>query len=179
MTDQPKPPVPVNRAPVLTLWATVVAERLDHSPETALLLGRYVCGSSARIKARRIGVADAAHDAEEWRAQAPALKQCREVIRLLGIEVPVSRTEDDTLSVEDGGKPTSAGSVRSYLVRAFGDRLAEVRAEMAALAVSRPPEELNRVGFRLYEAFRPDVAKGAEEAMGRSGKQGTILAANH
>jgi hypothetical protein len=29
------PPIRVNRAPVLTLWATVVAERLGQPPETA------------------------------------------------------------------------------------------------------------------------------------------------
>jgi hypothetical protein len=28
---------------------------------------------------------------------------------------------------------------------------------MEALAASLPPEELNRVGFRLYERFRPDT----------------------
>jgi hypothetical protein len=33
---------------------------------------------------------------------------------------------------------------------------------MEALVVSLPPEELNRVGFRLYERFRPDVPAGAE-----------------
>jgi len=32
----PAPPIRVNRAPVLTLWATVVAERLGYPPETAL-----------------------------------------------------------------------------------------------------------------------------------------------
>ena len=38
------PSVRVNRAPVLTLWAAVVAERLGHPPETALALGRFVAG---------------------------------------------------------------------------------------------------------------------------------------
>ena len=33
---------------------------------------------------------------------------------------------------------------------------------MEALAASLPPEELNRVGFRLYEAFRPEVREGAQ-----------------
>ncbi len=33
---------------------------------------------------------------------------------------------------------------------------------MEALASSLPPEELNRVGFRLYEQFRPDVPEGAQ-----------------
>jgi hypothetical protein len=47
-------PVTVNRAPVLTLWAAVVAERLGHPPDTALTLGRSVAGSAARVKARNI-----------------------------------------------------------------------------------------------------------------------------
>jgi len=51
---------------------------------------------------------------------------------------------------------------RDRLAKAFGERLGEVRAAMETLAVSLPPEELNRVGFRLYEAFRPAVAQGAE-----------------
>ena len=43
----PTPPIRVNRAPVLTLWAAVVAERVGHPPDTALTLGRAVAGSSA------------------------------------------------------------------------------------------------------------------------------------
>ncbi len=34
--------IAVNRAPVLTLWAAVVAEQLGQPPETALTLGRAV-----------------------------------------------------------------------------------------------------------------------------------------
>ena len=32
---------------------------------------------------------------------------------------------------------------------------------MEALADALPPEELNRIGFRLYERFRPEVPAGA------------------
>ena len=45
----------LNRAPVLTLWAAVVAERLGHPADTALTLGRAVAGSSARSRGRSIG----------------------------------------------------------------------------------------------------------------------------
>jgi hypothetical protein len=31
---------------------------------------------------------------------------------------------------------------------------------MQDLAAQLPPEELNRTGFRLYEAFRPEVPEG-------------------
>jgi hypothetical protein len=37
-------PLEINRAPVLTLWAAVVAERLGHPAGTALTLGRAVAG---------------------------------------------------------------------------------------------------------------------------------------
>jgi hypothetical protein len=33
---------------------------------------------------------------------------------------------------------------------------------MDTLARSLPPEELNRVGFRLYEQFRPEVPAGVK-----------------
>jgi hypothetical protein len=47
-------PLEINRAPVLTLWAAVVAERLGHPANTALTLGRAVAGSAAQVKARNI-----------------------------------------------------------------------------------------------------------------------------
>jgi hypothetical protein len=60
----------------------------------------------------------------------------------------------------DKGRPASPAGVRTYLTRAFGDRLGEVRAAMEGLAASLPPDELDRVGFRLYERFRPEVPEG-------------------
>ena len=155
-------PIQVNRAPVLTLWAAVVAEALGHPPDTALTLGCYVAGSSARIKARSIGMLDEAMEASERLAQAEALKPAVEFIILLGREIPVLRHEDGTHRANEKGKPMAPHGVRSYIARAFGDRLEEVRSVMAALAASLPPDELNRVGFRLYEKFRPEVPRGAE-----------------
>jgi hypothetical protein len=63
-------PIRVNRAPALTLWATVVAERPGYPSETARTLGRFVAGSSARTKARRVGISDENQDAEERHARA-------------------------------------------------------------------------------------------------------------
>jgi hypothetical protein len=52
-------------------------------------------------------------------------------------------------------------TVERYLVKAFGAHLAEVRTAMAMLAARYEAAELNRIGFRLYERFRPDVPPGA------------------
>jgi hypothetical protein len=81
---------------------------------------------------------------------------------LLGRDVPVLPADDGSLRAEDGGKPASARSVQTYIAKAFGERLDEARAAMETLAASLPPDELNRIGFRLYEHFRPDVPDGAQ-----------------
>jgi hypothetical protein len=139
------PPIRVNRAPALTLWATVVAERLGYSPATALTLGRVVAGSSARAKARRLGIIEETQEGEERHARAAALNPRRHTIHLLGRDMPVLAADDGT--------------------RTFGDRLGEARAALEALAASLPPAELNRIGFRLYERFRPDVPTSRSSTM--------------
>ena len=48
--------VRVNRAPVLTLWGAVVAQRLGYDRETALTLGKSIAGLSAVAKGRRLGL---------------------------------------------------------------------------------------------------------------------------
>ena len=151
-------PVKVNRAPVLTLWAAVVAGRLGHPPDAALTLGRAVAGASAQAKARRLGIADD-HQGEDRAAGEHHTKNApARTVRLLGREIAVA---DSGLAL-DKGRPAAAASVRAYLTRAFGDRLGEVRAAMEALAASLPPDELNRTGFRLYEGSRPEVPEGVE-----------------
>ena len=69
-----KVPIRVYRAPVLTLWATIVAERLGYPPDIALTLGHFVAGSSARAKARSLGIADDAQEATQPRERAAAAK---------------------------------------------------------------------------------------------------------
>jgi hypothetical protein len=78
------------------------------------------------------------------------------------LDIPVLAAGDGTLRAEDGGKAASDKCVASYLAPAFGDQLNEARAAMEALAASLPTDELNRVGFRLYERFRPDAPDGAQ-----------------
>ena len=149
----------------------MVAERLGHPPETALTLGRFVAGSSARAKALRLGIVEERHDTEERHVQAAALKPRVQTVHLLGRDIPVVAGSDGTLRADDYGKPASAKSLQSYIMRAFGNRLEEARAAMEALAASLPPGELNRVGFRLDERFLPEVP-GPRRAGARRGSCG-------
>jgi len=99
-------------------------------------------------------------EARERQARAAELKHRVQTIRLLGRDIPVPPAEDGTLRIEDDGKAASARGVQPYINRPFGDCFPEARAAMEALAASVPPEELNRVGLRLYARFRPEVPEG-------------------
>lgn len=150
-------PVRVNRAPVLTLWAAVVAERLGHPPDTAFSLASHVAGTAARAKARRLGIAEEGDGAKDG-----AMSRRRETVHLLGRDIPMTHDEDGVVLADAGdGHPAPSAPPRAYVAKAFGKRLEEVREAMAALADSVPPEELNRIGFRLYEGFRPEVPADA------------------
>jgi len=61
-----------------------------------------------------------------------------QVVRLLGRDVPVLPADNGTMRADDKDKPASARGVRSYVVRAFGDRLGSVRDAMEAPAASLP-----------------------------------------
>ena len=147
----------VNRAPVLTLWAAIVAERLGHDADAAITLGRAVAGSSARVKARAIGLEEKREDGGAREAAKPAPRQ---TVHLLGRDLPVVE-QDGSLYALDHGKPAAPHPARAYVEKAFGEHLPAVRRAMETLADGLPPEELNRVGFRLYEHFRPEVPAGA------------------
>ena len=81
--------------------------------------------------------------------------------RLLGKTIRLTHDKDGVVLAERGANPAPAGPVQAYVAKAFGDHLAEVRKAMEQLAARYEPEELNRVGFRLYEHFRPEVPPDA------------------
>jgi len=148
--------ITVNRAPVMTLWAAVVAERLGHPRATALTLGRAVAGMNAQAKAVRLGLREPTPEAEraKRRAKAPP-----DVVELLGRHVPVVETAHGLRAAKDG-RADSAEAVERYLRARFGDALDDARAAMAALAKRFPPRELAAHAYALYERFRPEVPAG-------------------
>ena len=46
----------INRAPVLTLWAATVAERLGFDYDEALSVGKAVAGLNAQFKSQGLGI---------------------------------------------------------------------------------------------------------------------------
>ncbi len=149
--------VQVNRAPVLTLWAAVVAERLGYDHDEALTLGRAVAGLNAQAKGRRLGIFKPPEKTPE---QARAQREGEEFrVELLGRAVPAVRTEAGIRATQKG-RPAEPGSVARYLKGKFGEDLPTVRRAMEALAAACDPETLASRAYALYERFRPAIPPG-------------------
>ncbi len=147
----------VNRAPVLTLWAAVVAARLGHEHDTALTLGKALAGLNAQSKGRRLGIFEAKPESERSRRARPSAEA--DTVELMGRRIPVARTRQG-LRAAVAGRAEDPAAVERYLEQKFGEDLDEARAAMTALAKAIPRAELAERAFALYEAFRPGVPAG-------------------
>jgi hypothetical protein len=134
MTDGVRRTIKVNRAPVLTLWAAVVAERRRFTHDEALTLGRAVGGLNAYSKGVSLGLIHPAPAAV--REQREKLQKGKTLtVALLGRAVPVMHTPDGLRALRKD-KPDDPTAVTRYLEGKFGDALPVVRAAMDQLARS-------------------------------------------
>lgn len=86
------PQITINRAPVLTLWAAVVAERLGYGRDAALTLGQAVAGLNAHLKAQRLGILEDATDHGQHGEPSAREPDERFLVTVLGGPVPAIRT---------------------------------------------------------------------------------------
>ena len=147
--------VTINRAPVLTLWASVVARRLGFGRDEALTLGRAVASLGSHRKW------DVPHLLTPSRT---AIKQRRRELKagkrievdLLNRAVPLVRTRNGLRALSNN-RPIAPDVVEQYLEIKFGDALKLVRNSMKRLARSMSAPEIAAQADELYEKFRPRI----------------------
>jgi hypothetical protein len=163
----PKSTVLINRAPVLTLWAAVVAERQGFEPGTALTLGKALAGLNAQSKGRTLGIFK---PPVLVKGKPPKKSVLGEDfwIELCGRPIPAKNTQEGIRAVVKD-RPIDPDSVQRYLEQKFGADLEAVREAMAHLARSFDPARLAEVAYSLYERFRPSIPAG-EGGWGANGK---------
>jgi hypothetical protein len=151
--------ISINRAPVLTLWAAVVAERLGFNVNEALSLGKALAGLTAQSKGRRLGI---------YKPHADGPREAREKERgeefwidLCGRPVPAKNTEHGVRAVH-GSQAIDPASARRYLESKFGEDLGAVRSAMEKLANSYAPKDLAERSYSLYGRFRPAIPSGVK-----------------
>src|SRR5215831_16430509 len=104
--------ISINRAPVLTLWATVVAERLGFDHDEALTLCKALAGLNAQAKGRRLGI----FKPHEEKANKAREKERGEEfwIELCGRPLPAKNTKDGIRAVK-GAQVIEPEGVRRYM----------------------------------------------------------------
>ena len=150
--------IQINRAPVLTLWAAVVAERLGFNHGEALSLGKALAGLDAQSKGRRLGIFKPTP--EELKKVREGEKGAEFRVELLGRALPAVNTDEGVRAVIKS-KPIESKGVERYLESKFGEALPDVRKVLIELANVFDPNELAQQGFSLYERFRPQIPEGA------------------
>jgi hypothetical protein len=149
----------INRAPVLTLWACVVAEGVGFDHQAALTLGKAVAGLNAQSKGRRLGIYHSPESIEGGETQKKVGLGEDFWIEVCGRAVPAKNTRDGVRAVVKD-QAIEPASVEKYLLSKFGDVLEDVRQAMIELASSYSPDELAARSYSLYERFRPEIASG-------------------
>jgi hypothetical protein len=151
--------VMVNRAPVLTLWAIVVAEHLGYDEDAAMTLGKAVAGLNAQSKGRSLGIFEVSPAKPEDKPTAVRLAGKPVLVPLLGRQVTAVDAGHGLRAI-DKGKPVDPDSVRRYLKSKFGENLLDVLNAMEALASAFEPSKLADEAYALYEQFRPVIPAG-------------------
>jgi hypothetical protein len=151
--------IKINRAPVLTLWAAVVAERLGYGKETALTLGKAVAGLNAQSKGRKLGIYE--EKGAEEKKEGKKKDEPVAFIELLGRGIPAVKTSEGMRAAIKGDE-INPESVETYLQQKFKDDLEDTRAAMEKLAKAYTPKQLESKAYDLYEKFRPKIPEGTK-----------------
>jgi len=159
--------IKINRAPFLTLWASIVARRLGYDEDTALTLGRAVSGLTAQSKGRRLGIYTSSSDEDRARVQAKRDEIGAETVALMDRIIPCARTPEGLRALQKAS-PIAPESVRKHLAGRFKENLQSIEAQLTTWAAAYDPEELNRVAMDVYMRLRPSVPKG-REGWGKAG----------
>jgi hypothetical protein len=151
--------IKINRAPVLTLWAAIVAQRMGYKKDEALTFGKAVAGLNAQSKGRKLGIYEEKTEEEKKkeRKQEKAVKT--EFVEILGRGVPAIKTKQGWRAAIKGEEIDPDG-VERYLRGKFGESYDDSRAAMEKLAKAYTPKQLEGKAYDLYEKFRPEIPEG-------------------
>ena len=155
----PENTVLINRAPVLTLWAAVVAEALGYERDTAFTLGKGLAGLNAQSKGRFLGIYSQPKSPEGEPAPKKTGLGEEFWIEICERQIPAKNTRDGVRAVIRD-EPIDPVTVEKYLRGKFGEYYETVRTVMEELARSFPREELADKAYMLYEKFRPSIPSG-------------------
>ncbi|KAI6130447.1 hypothetical protein EDD16DRAFT_1542226 [Pisolithus croceorrhizus] len=143
----------VNRAPVMTAWAMIVAERLGFDREESLSIASVYTEANAVSKGVSLGLIE-----ERRKKDVETLPEGKQpYVDFMGRRIPLYQTRKSKWLALSGGSPVSPGTAFSYISRSFRQTTPYVMGSLRLLAESYSSQRLNELGYSLYADFRPAV----------------------
>ncbi|TFK29406.1 hypothetical protein FA15DRAFT_664356 [Coprinopsis marcescibilis] len=152
--------VVINRAPVMTAWAAVVAEHLNFKREEALSIASVYTEMNAISRGAAIGKYDKSQD----RSMAVSKDGPQPYVELMGRRIPLYRTQHEQWRALSKNSPVPPITAFSYISRSFRQTTSAVMGALKLLAESYSPEDLNKQGYALYCEFRPNSEEWGKRA---------------
>ncbi|GKY91575.1 hypothetical protein MPSEU_000129400 [Mayamaea pseudoterrestris] len=156
--------IDINRAPVLTLWVSVVAERLGFSTDEAYTYGRWVSSSLAATRGRKV---ESTRPSDKQKGKTDTKGQREEhvvdenhVNVFAQMKIPVKRVDGQLFAImAKKGTMIKPETVRRYLEKKFGDKLQSTHDAMMELAQSLDADDVRNRAYELLSEFKPETNK--------------------
>ncbi|KAK0486868.1 hypothetical protein EDD18DRAFT_651532 [Armillaria luteobubalina] len=150
----------INRAPLMTAWAMIVAERLGFQREEALSIASVYTEMNALSKGVSLGIYK-----EGKQKGLDAIRDgSQPYVELMSRRIPLYQSQSDQWRALLNSKPAQPSSPFSYISRSFRQTTPHIIGALRLLAESFTPRELNNKGWALYTEFRPSVNAWGERS---------------
>lgn len=168
----------VNRAPVMTAWATVLLERLGFTRPEALSLAHCYVNFTSTMRGISLGIIPASEKDRAVHTIGPNQPH----FELMGVKIPVMQMADNSYRGISAGEVVEPEKAFNYMRRSMAQTLSSVLGALTLLADSfmhpttgadneqtqeHGGEYLNSRGYELYTHFRPSTS-------GEWGKKGRL-----
>ncbi|KAJ7180175.1 hypothetical protein C8R43DRAFT_972017 [Mycena crocata] len=150
----------VNRAPLMTAWSTLVAERLGFQREEALSIASVF----TELNAVRKGVSMGIYKKGTERAMEASKEGSQPWVDLMGRRVPLFQAQNSQWRALSNGTAVQPSTAFSYISRAFRQTTPHILGALRLLVESYTPQEINGKAWGLYCDFRPEVNGWGERA---------------
>lgn len=151
----------VNRAPIMTAWSFIVAERLGFQREEALSIASVYTEMNAISKGVSIGL----YEENKQQNMEASKDGSQPYVDLMGRRIPLYQTSSGQWRALTQGSPVSPGAAFSYITRSLRQTTPQIMGALRLVALSYSPAQLNKRGYNLYCDFRPNV-----EGWGKKGE---------
>lgn len=159
----------VNRAPVMTVWATILLERLGFSRPEALSLAHCYVNYTSTMRGISLGIIPAAEKERAVHIVGPNQPH----FELMGVKIPVMQMQDGTYRGISAGEVVPPEKAFNYMRRSMAQTLPSVFGALTLLADSfmQPPPPLTPAEVKSEtestdEPNKPDARQSEPQDFG-------------